>query len=62
MDEDTQFLLKRASEEATRAISSETKAAADAHQGLAIHYSAKALLQLSNQDLERAERGEVETS
>lgn len=42
MDRETVFLLRRASEESRKAISSDRPEAADAHQGLAILYSVKA--------------------
>lgn len=50
MHERTEFLLKRAREEATRAINAESKGASEAHQEMAIRYSAKALVQLTNDD------------
>ena len=50
MDEDTEFLLKRAREEATRAINADSETASQAHQSMAIRYSAKALVQLTNED------------
>jgi hypothetical protein len=52
MDEKTEFLLKRAREEATRAINADSAGASEAHQELAIRYSAKALVQLTNEDPE----------
>ena len=54
MDDETKFLLKRAYEEATLAIKAEGESASDAHQEMAIRYSAKALAQLSNAGPEAA--------
>ena len=50
MDEKTEFLLNRAREEAVRAINSESEAAAEAHQNMALRYSTKALLSLTGED------------
>lgn len=50
MEEDTEFLLRRAKEEVTKAISADDERAAEAHQALAVRYSAKALIQLSAED------------
>jgi hypothetical protein len=49
MDEETEFLLKRAAEEARRAISSPNEEAANAHQGMAIRYSAGAVAKLADE-------------
>ena len=43
MEEETEFLLKRASEEARQAIASESPEAAEAHKELALRYSVKAV-------------------
>ena len=53
MDEDTEFLLKRASEEATLAINAESEAS-EVHQEMAVRYSAKAMLQLGDGDGDNA--------
>lgn len=50
MKTETQYLLRRASEEAQAAISSPEPAAADAHEALSICYSAKAVLELVAED------------
>lgn len=52
MEEETEFLLKRAKEEATQAIRATDERVADAHQHMAVRYSARALLQLADQDLD----------
>ena len=50
IDEQTQYLMTRASEETVLAIQSADPAAAAAHQGLALRYSAKAVIELTNVD------------
>ena len=50
MEEETEFLLKRAREEATQAIRAGDERVADAHQQMAVRYSAKALIRLAEQD------------
>lgn len=50
MEEETEFLLKRASQEARRAIAAEHPEAAEAHEELSVRYSAKAVALLHNQD------------
>ena len=50
MDEKIQFLLRRASEESLKAMTSNEPLAADAHDGLAIRYSAKAIIALADSD------------
>ena len=50
MEQETEFLLKRASEEARRAIISEKPEAAGAHEELARRYSAKAVAALHQED------------
>jgi hypothetical protein len=52
MDQETEFLLKRAREEARLAIQAKSEAAAEAHQGMAVRYSAKAVVQLTNEEPE----------
>lgn len=52
MEEKTEFLLKRAREEAAQAIRAADERAADAHQKMAVCYSARALIQLADQDLD----------
>lgn len=42
MQSETKYFLRRASEEAQRAISSDGPAVADAHEALSVRYSAKA--------------------
>ena len=50
MEEETKFLLKRAKEEATQAIRSADERVANAHQKMAVRYSARALIELASQD------------
>ena len=50
MKSETEYLLRRASEEARRAISAEQPEAADVHEALAVRYSAKALTLLVAED------------
>ena len=52
MESDPEFLLRRAKEESVRAIEAEQPQAADVHQKLAVHYSAKAAMALANEDEE----------
>jgi hypothetical protein len=49
---ETQYLLRRASEEVRRAISSEQPEAAEVHEALSVRYSAKALTLLFEEDEE----------
>ncbi len=53
MRSETEYYLRRASEEAYRAIRSEGAEAADVHEALSVRYSAKALILLEEED-ERA--------
>ena len=50
MEEETEFLLKRASQEARRAIAAEHPEAAEAHEEMALLYSAKAVASLQDED------------
>ena len=50
MESETRYLLKRASEEARRAIGAEQPEAADVHEALSVRYSAKALIKLVEED------------
>lgn len=50
MDSKTEFLLRRAKEESLKAMTSSQPLAADAHEGLAIRYSAKAIVALADGD------------
>ena len=50
MEEETEFLLKRASQEARRAIAAEHPEAAEAHEEMSIRYSAKAVASLHDRD------------
>ncbi len=50
MKTETEFLLRRASEESRKAISSDQPEAADAHEELAVRYSVKAAAALSDDD------------
>jgi len=50
MEEETEFLLKRASQEARRAIAAEHPEAAEAHEELSLRYSAKAVALLNEED------------
>ncbi len=50
MEPETEFLLRRASQEARRAINCEQPEAARAHEELARRYSAKAVAALHEED------------
>ena len=50
MRSETEYLLKRASEEARRALTTEVPEASQAHETLAICYSARAVALLDAQD------------
>jgi len=50
MKAETKYLLRRASEEAHRAISSEKPEAAHVHEAMSVRYSAKALSLLIEDD------------
>lgn len=50
MENNTEFLLRRANEESLRAISSHQPEAAEAHEELAIRYSSKAVAALADGD------------
>ncbi len=50
MEDETEFLLRRASQEARRAITSEKPEAAEAHEELSLRYSAKAVALLHEED------------
>lgn len=50
MKDETEFLLKRASQEAHLAINSEQAEAADVHEELSVLYSAKAVALLHEKD------------
>ena len=50
MKHETKYLLRRASEEAHRAIRSDKPEAADVHEALSVRYSAKALILLMEDD------------
>ena len=52
MESDTRYFLRRASEEARRAISSEQAEVADVHENLSVRYSAKALILLAEDNKE----------
>lgn len=54
MKSETEYFLKRASEETRRALTSEAPEAAEAHETMAVRYSAKALALLDEEDHERA--------
>jgi hypothetical protein len=47
---ETRYFLRRASEEALRAVSSEKPEAANVHEALSVRYSAKALILLAEDD------------
>ena len=51
MEQETEFLLRRASQEARRAINCEQPEAAQAHEELARRYSAKAVAALNEGDV-----------
>ncbi|HEY0445828.1 MAG TPA: hypothetical protein VGD19_05175 [Allosphingosinicella sp.] len=50
MKRETQYLLRRASEEARQAIASDKPEAAEVHEALSVRYSAKALMELVRED------------
>lgn len=50
MRSETEYFLKRASEETRRALTSEAPEAAEAHETLSVRYSAKALALLDEED------------
>jgi hypothetical protein len=50
MKSTTEFLLRRASEESLKAISSHLPEAADAHEELAVRYSSEAVAALADGD------------
>lgn len=50
MKSETEYLLRRASEEVHRAIISEKPEAAKVHEALSVRYSAKAVIQLLQED------------
>ena len=47
---ETEYLLRRAKDEALLAIRAEHPAAAAAHQGMAVRYSTQALIELADKD------------
>lgn len=47
---DTEYFLRRANDEALLAIRAEHPAAAAAHQGMAVRYSTRALIELADND------------
>lgn len=55
MESDSEFLLRRAREESLKALETDQAIAADLHQKLAVHYSAKAAMLLANEDEQREE-------
>ncbi len=50
METETKYYLRRASEEAHRALSATQPQAAAAHEALSVRYSAKALTLLADED------------
>jgi hypothetical protein len=48
IDPETEYLMARAKEEAVLAIQAEHPAAAAAHEGLSVRYSAKAMIELAD--------------
>ena len=50
MESEMEFLLRRASEESRKAIASDQHEAAKAHDELAVRYSVKAIVALSDED------------
>ncbi len=54
MEAETRYFLRRASEEAHRALSADQPEAAAAHEALAVRYSAKAVNLLTEQDAQGA--------
>ena len=53
MKSETEYFLKRASEETRRALTSEVPEAAEAHETMSVRYSAKALALLDEEDHEQ---------
>lgn len=53
MRSETEYFLKRASEESRRALTSEAPEAAEAHETMSVRYSAKALALLDEEDHEQ---------
>jgi len=53
-DHETEYLLRRARDEALLAIRAEHPAAAAAHQGMAVRYSTQALIEIADKDAEAA--------
>ena len=49
IDPETEYLMIRAKEEAVAAIQARHPAAAAAHQGLAVRYSAKAAIEIADE-------------
>ena len=50
MRSETQYFLKRASEEAQRALTSDAPKAAEAHDAMSVRYSARARALLAEED------------
>ena len=50
MEGETTYLLRRAGEEAQRAVSSEKPEAANVHEAMSVRYSARALILLIEDD------------
>ena len=57
MKSETRYFLRRASEEAHRALAAQQPEAADAHEALSVRYSAKAIILLGEEDEESAPLG-----
>lgn len=55
MERETEFLMRRAHEEALKAIRSDQPQAADVHEAMAVSYSAKAAELLAEPDAEAVE-------
>ena len=53
MKTETEYFLKRASEETRRALISQAPEAAEAHEAMSVRYSAKALALLDEEDHEQ---------
>lgn len=59
MRSETQYFLRRATEEACRAIRSERPEVADVHEAPSVRYSAKAVMLLIEEDREALARNDA---
>lgn len=61
METETEFLLRRASEESRKAMNSVQPQAEEVHEEMALRYSVKAIIALSDDDEAACDRRETET-